>query len=67
MKKSSLILIIYFMTTSYAYAYLDPGTGGAILAAIVAAFASTSVVIRNYWKNIKEFFNKKFSNTKKKH
>ena len=55
------------MTTSYAYAYLDPGTGGAILAAIVAAFASTSVVIRNYWKNIKEFCNKKFSNTKKKH
>ena len=67
MKKSSLILIIYFMTTSYAYAYLDPGTGSAILIAIVAAFASTSVFIRNYWKNIKEFCNKKFSNTKKKH
>ena len=56
MIKLSLILITYFLTTSHAYAYLDPGTGSAIVAMIVAgltALSAISVKIKNYLKTIK--------------
>ena len=63
--KLSLILIVYFMMSSHAYAYLDPGTGSAILSAIIAAFVATSVTVRNYWNAMKQFCVKKLSSKKK--
>ena len=65
LKKFTLILIAYFMMSSHAYAYLDPGTGSAILSAIIAAFAATSVTVRNYWNAMKQFCVKKLSSKKK--
>ena len=53
------------MMSSHAYAYLDPGTGSAILSVIVAAFAATSVTVRNYWNSLKQFCVKKLSSKKK--
>ena len=49
---------------SNAYAYLDPGTGSALLAAIVAAFATASIYTKKYYLICKNFFMKFF--TKKK-
>ena len=63
--KLALILIAYFMMSSHAYAYLDPGTGSAILSALIAAFAATSVTVRNHWNAMKQFCVKKFSSKKK--
>ena len=63
--KLTLILIAYFMMSSHAYAYLDPGTGSAILSALIAAFAATSVTVRNHWNAMKQFCVKKFSSKKK--
>ena len=60
-----LILIAYFMMSSHAYAYLDPGTGSAILSALIAALAATSVTVRNYWNAMKQFCVKKLSSKKK--
>ena len=53
------------MMSSHAYAYLDPGTGSAILSAIIAAFVATSVTVRNYWNSMKQFCVKKLSSKKK--
>jgi len=65
LKKLPLILIAYFMMSSHAYAYLDPGTGSAILSALIAAFAAASVTVRNYWNAMKQFCVKKLSSKKK--
>ena len=59
LKKLPLILIAYFMMSSHAYAYLDPGTGSAILSAIIAAVAATSVTVSNYSNAMKQFCVKK--------
>jgi len=65
LNKFTLILMAYFMMTSHAYAYLDPGTGSAILSALIAAFAATSVTVINHWNAMKQFCVKKFSSKKK--
>ena len=65
LKKLPLILIAYFMMSSHAYAYLDPGTGSTILSALIAAFAAASVTVGNYWNAIKQFYVKKLSSKKK--
>ena len=66
MKSSKLILILtaYFMMSSHAYAYLDVGTGSAILSALIAAFAAISVTVRNNWNAMKQFCVKKLSSKK---
>ena len=53
------------MMSSHAYAYLDPGTGSAILSALIAAFAATLVTVRNYWNALKQFCVKKLLSKKK--
>ena len=65
LKKLPLILIAYFMMSSHAYAYLDPGTGSAILTALIAALAATSMTVKNYWNAMKQFCVKKLSSKKK--
>ncbi len=63
--KLTLILITYFMMSSHAYAYLDPGTGSIILSSLIAALVATLVTVRNYWNAIKQFCVKKLSSKKK--
>lgn len=68
MKKLSLILIIYLLTTSHAYAYLDPGTGSAILTMIVSALTAMGAMsarIKNYLRTVKDSCIKKFTAKKK--
>lgn len=35
-----------------AYAYLDPGTGSAILQGVLAALAAIAVVLKLYWHRL---------------
>ena len=49
------ILLAYFMMSNHAYAYLDPGTGSAVLSALIAAFAAVSVTVKNHWNALKQF------------
>tara|TARA_E500000178_G_C16889603_1_gene692937 strand:+ start:379 stop:582 length:204 start_codon:yes stop_codon:yes gene_type:complete len=56
----SSILLFFFST--HAYAYIDPGTGGIIIQAIIGAIAATSLTIKIYWQKIKAFFKKKKEN-----
>lgn len=38
--------------------YLDPGSGSMLIQLILGAVLGLGVVVRVFWKNIKEFFNK---------
>lgn len=51
--------ILFLMVNSNAYAYIDPGLGSIILQAIIAMIAGSSLIIKIYWKKIKDFFKKK--------
>ena len=56
-----LVFIIFFSKPSYAY--LDPGTGSAIISLIIGFFVAIGVLIKTFWYKIKSLFS---SNSKKK-
>lgn len=39
-----------------AHAYLDPGTGSALIQGVIAAIAAVGVTLKLYWHRIKRFF-----------
>ena len=49
MKKLLIIYLIVLFFSSPAYAYLDPGTGNAIIAAIIGVFAAIIWNIKKIW------------------
>lgn len=44
-----------------AMAYIDPGSGSAIMSAIVGGFVAISLAVKTYWYKIKAIFTKKDS------
>jgi|TARA_B110000483_G_C18160623_1_gene529168 hypothetical protein len=54
-----LLFLFVFFFSQDAYAYIDPGTGGIILQAIIGAIAATSLTIKIYWQKIKDFLKKR--------
>jgi hypothetical protein len=53
--KGWFLLIITFLYAAPAHAYLDPGTGSAILQGILGAIAAIAVVTKLYWYRILRF------------
>ena len=60
-----LVILIFFLFTSRAYAYLDPGTGTIILQAILAFIAASIATLSFYWNKVKLFFSNFFKKEKK--
>tara|TARA_B110000467_G_C17935744_1_gene272204 strand:+ start:136 stop:357 length:222 start_codon:yes stop_codon:yes gene_type:complete len=58
-KKFLLILTTYFIffNTSYAYAYLDPGSATLILQGILAFIAGLVVTIKMWFYHVLNFLN----------
>lgn len=56
-----LVFIVFFSKTSYAY--LDPGTGSAIMSLIIGFFVAIGVLLKTFWYKIKSLFS---SNSDKK-
>ncbi|MFK8012289.1 MAG: hypothetical protein AB8B80_09630 [Marinicellaceae bacterium] len=52
MKLFLFLLLMPFM----AHAYIDPGSGSAIMSAIIGAIVAIGVTIKTYWYKIKSFF-----------
>jgi hypothetical protein len=48
-----MVIALFFATP--AYAYLDPGTGSAILQGILGGIAAIAVVTKLYWYRILRF------------
>jgi len=66
MKSKIIIFLSFFIFTTNAHAYLDPGTGSIILQAIVGAFAAFFTSIYIFWNKVKNFYKKIFNKNKKK-
>ena len=49
-------IIFYLMFQNYAFAYLDPGTGSAIIAAIISSIAISIMYLKHYTRKILNFF-----------
>jgi hypothetical protein len=63
MNKTNLIqaattfsLAFSLLSSSPAYAYLDPGTGSIILQGVIGAISAFIVVLRLYWYRLLQFF-----------
>ena len=66
MKSKIIIFLFFFILTTKAYAYLDPGTGSIILQAIIGAFAAFFTSIYIFWNKVKNFYKKIFKKIKKR-
>ena len=66
MIKNTIFFLFFFLFTSSAHAYLDPGTGSIILQAIVGAFAAFFSTLYIFWEKVKIFFSKVFKKDNKK-
>ena len=50
-----IILILLFIPFA-ANAYIDPGSGSAIMSAIIGAFVAVGIAIKTYWYKLKSLF-----------
>ncbi len=54
------IIIFYTSMCSNAFAYLDPGTGGIIIQALLAFLAAVFAYTTFFWNKMKSFLSKIF-------
>ena len=66
MINKTIFFLYFFLFTSSAHAYLDPGTGSIILQAIIGAFAAFFSTLYIFWEKVKIFFRKAFKKNNKK-
>jgi hypothetical protein len=66
MINKTILFLCFFLFTSSAHAYLDPGTGSIILQAIIGAFAAFFSTLYIFWEKVKIFFSKVFKKDNKK-
>lgn len=58
------IYFFYVLSINSAYAYIDPGTGGIILQAIVAFIAAFFAYVTLFWSKFKSLLTKLFKKKK---
>lgn len=56
-----IFVLLFFLFTKSAYAYLDPGSGSFIFQILIATVVGASFAIKLYWRKIKTFFANVFS------
>jgi hypothetical protein len=55
----SILVILISLWISPTMAYIDPGSGSAIMSAIIGFFVAISLAIKTYWYKIKSLFSRK--------
>ena len=50
---------LILVSSTPAFAYLDPGTGTAVIQGTIAAIAAIGVTLKLYWYRILKFFSRK--------
>tara|TARA_B110000977_G_scaffold195611_1_gene274384 strand:+ start:777 stop:977 length:201 start_codon:yes stop_codon:yes gene_type:complete len=63
--KNTLLLFLILIIPINAHAYIDPGSGSALTAAILAFFSGIFFYIKKYYYKIKKKFSSIFSFLKK--
>ena len=61
--KMFLAFMLCMLWAQFAFAYLDPGSGSALMSIIIGFFVAIGVLIKTFWYSIKSFFG--FSKVKK--
>ncbi len=57
MKRSMfLTLVLLAIGAQPAFAYIDPGSGSAIMSVIIGFFVAIGVLVKTFWYKIKSFF-----------
>ncbi len=51
------LIVILALVSSPAYAYIDPGSGSAIMGAVVGFFVALGLAAKTYWYKLKALFN----------
>jgi|TARA_B110000483_G_C17974291_1_gene457146 O-antigen/teichoic acid export membrane protein len=65
MKKTIIfILSLYFLSIQPSFAYLDPGSGSAIMSMIIGFFVAIGVILKTFWYKIKSIFRPSQNNEK---
>ena len=57
--KNYVLLVTLLTIVTPAMAYIDPGSGSAIMSAIIGFFVAIGLAIKTYWYKIKSIFNRK--------
>lgn len=55
MRKLATVLILGLIAAGDAHAYLDPGTGSAILQGILGGLAALAITLKLYWHRLLRF------------
>ena len=50
---TAIVFLFHGLFFSNAYAYIDPGSGSAILAMIISAIAGIGITLKIYWEKLK--------------
>ena len=58
------IFSLYFLSIQPSFAYIDPGSGSAIMSMIIGFFVAIGVILKTFWYKIKSIF--RISQNKKK-
>ena len=53
-------IILTALMTGNAYAYIDPGTGSVVTAAIIGFFAAAVYTVRKYFYRMKDLFTSRY-------
>lgn len=61
---SVFIGLSFILWLQPAYAYIDPGSGSAIMSAIIGFFVAIGLIIKTYWYKFKSFFSAKDRSSK---
>lgn len=56
MHKNISLYLLLLLSPSLAFAYIDPGAGSAIIAAILGFFVACEVFFKGFWYKIKALF-----------
>lgn len=51
-----VVLVVTGLMSGPAMAYIDPGSGSAIMSAIIGFFVAIAMAVKTYWYKIKSFF-----------
>ena len=54
--RPSMVMVFLGLFAMPAMAYIDPGSGSAILSALAGLLVATVMAIKGYWYKIKSFF-----------
>ena len=61
----TFLTIITLLFSAPALAYIDPGSGSAILSAIAGLLVAVTIAVKSYWYKLKSFFTGSKKNSKK--